>query len=88
MCIRDRYDLAGLCFWEPWLDKTEPDQVVDGLRSAWGEVGYRCVNFDQRLQACMLHNGLAHIAYHASRYDWDEAASIAARIDAVSTLAW
>lgn len=82
------YDLGNLCFWAPWLDQTEPERVVAGLRRAWTDDGYDCHNFDQRLQVCMLHTGLAHIAYHASRRDWRQAAAIASRIEAVSTLSW
>lgn len=82
------YDLANLCFWEPWLAGTRPDQVIAGLRMAWADDNYDCTNFDQRLQACMLHNGLAHIAYHASRHDWDQASAVADRIEAVRALSW
>lgn len=82
------YDLANLCFWEPWLEETQPQRVIGGLRAAWAADGYDCINFHQRLQVCMLHNGLAHIAYHASRHDWDQTAAVASRMDAVSALSW
>lgn len=82
------YDLGLLCFWEPWLEMTQPELVIDGLRSAWAKDGYDCSDFDQRLQACLLHNGLGHIAYHASRYDWRQAAEVADRIEAVRGLSW
>lgn len=82
------YDLGLLCFWEPWLEGTQPHQVLAGLRSRWAETGYECRAFESRLQACLVHTGLEHLAYHASRSDWQQVAKVAARVDAITTMQW
>jgi len=82
------YDVALLTFWWSWY------------RSRWGridvraeatrhyrEIGLTIPNFAERLRCCELDIGIGHIAWQASRGEWDKCRWTAARTLALARAA-
>jgi hygromycin-B 4-O-kinase len=71
------YDVAWIEFWRPWLDGL---REIDFLEIARRHVGAGEADFEPRVRACMIHIGLAHLAYHAHTGQLDDLAATEHRL--------
>jgi hygromycin-B 4-O-kinase len=74
------YDLALFKFWSPWQPELDIEALRTALERRWAERGYSPQNTVSRLQACYLHIGLEHLAYHAHLGNWETLLGIAQRM--------
>ncbi len=66
------YDLAWLCFWQPWYPAWRRiDFRAEALRHYAG-VGFEVPHFEDRLRCCQIHIGLAGQAYMAYAGNWSD----------------
>lgn len=73
------YDLAWLCFWQPWFPAWQGiDFRAEALRH-YTAIGLEVPHFDERLRCCMIHIGLGGQAYQAWTGAWDELRDTARR---------
>jgi hygromycin-B 4-O-kinase len=79
------YDLAWLCFWQPWYPAWQGIDFVQEARRHYAAIGLAVPGFEQRLLGCQLHIGLAGLAYQAYAGDW---ANLAATAQHTLELAW
>ena len=64
------YDLAWLCFWQPWYPRWRRiDFRAEAVRH-YAAIGLDVPNFEERLRCCQIHIGLAGQAYQAYAGDW------------------
>lgn len=64
------YDLAWLCFWQPWYPAWHGiDFRAEALRH-YAALGLHVPHFDERLRCCQIHIGLAGQAYMAYAGNW------------------
>ena len=77
------YDLALIEFWSPWYPTLDIEALRTALEQRWLERGYSPENKVSRLQACYLHIGLEHLAYHAHLGNWKTVLEIAQRMRAL-----
>lgn len=73
------YDLAWLCFWQPWYPAWQGIDFVQEARRHYAAIGLAVPGFEQRLLCCQLHIGLAGMAYQAYAGDWPNLAATAQR---------
>jgi hygromycin-B 4-O-kinase len=64
------YDLAWLCFWQPWYPAWQRIDFEREARRHYVAIGLAVSGFEQRLLCCQLHIGLAGMAYQAYAGDW------------------
>ena len=64
------YDLAWLCFWQPWYPAWQRIDFRDEARRHYASIGLEVPDFDERLRCCQIHIGLAGQAYQAYAGDW------------------
>ncbi len=64
------YDLAWLCFWQPWYPAWQRIDFALEARRHYDAIGLAVPDFAQRLLCCQLHIGLAGMAYQAYAGDW------------------
>ncbi|GAB4115663.1 MAG: hypothetical protein OHK0050_21060 [Roseiflexaceae bacterium] len=74
------YDLAWFVFWAPWSPNLDIVALATLLEQHWTMVGYRPAHQAERLMACYLHIGIAHLAYNAYLGDWETLAATAERM--------
>ena len=64
------YDLAWFSFWQPWYPAWQHIDFVQEARRHYAATGLAMPAFEQRLRCCLLHIGLAGMAYQAYAGDW------------------
>jgi hygromycin-B 4-O-kinase len=64
------YDLAWLCFWQPWYPAWQRIDFEQEARRHYAAIGLAVPGLEQRLLCCQLHIGLAGMAYQAYAGDW------------------
>jgi hygromycin-B 4-O-kinase len=64
------YDLAWLCFWQPWYPAWQRIDFEQEARRHYTAIGLAVPGLEQRLLCCQLHIGLAGMAYQAYAGDW------------------
>lgn len=69
------YDSALLTFWWPYYRQWSGIDIRGEVERHFGDTP----NFRERLRLCELDIGISHIAFQASREDWDNAAWTAKR---------
>ncbi len=77
------YDLALIEFWSPWYPALDMEALRTALEQRWAERSYSPQNKVSRLEACYLHIGLEHLAYHAHLGNWQTLLEIAQRMRAL-----
>ena len=77
------YDLALFFFWQLWLPLVQHEAVLAELRLRWSDPSRSVPDFERRFDACLLHIGLEHMAYHAFLDNWSEVQAVSDRMDAV-----
>ena len=66
------YDLAWLCFWQPWYPAWQRiDFRVEATRH-YASIGLDLPRFEERLRCCQIHIGLAGEAYMAYAGHWTD----------------
>ncbi len=64
------YDLAWVCFWQPWYPAWAPIDFKEAAVQHYADIGLDVPHFDDRLRCCEIHIGLAGQAYQAWVGDW------------------
>jgi hygromycin-B 4-O-kinase len=64
------YDLAWLCFWQPWYPAWRRIDFRAEAARHYAAIGLDVPLFDERLRCCQIHIGLASQAYQAYAGDW------------------
>ena len=65
------YDLAWLCYWQPWFPAwREIDFKGEAVRH-WASIGLDVPDWQRRLTCCEIHIGLGEQAYQAYAGLWD-----------------
>jgi hygromycin-B 4-O-kinase len=73
------YDLAWLCFWQPWYPAWQRiDFRAEAVRH-YASIGLDVLSFEERLCCCELHIGLAGQAYMAYAGNWTDLEQTARR---------
>ena len=73
------YDLAWLCFWQPWYPAWEGiDFQAEAMRHH-AAIGLEAPNFEERLRCCQIHIGLGSQAYQAYAGEWGDLQATAQR---------
>ena len=78
------YDLAWLCFWQPWYPAWQRIDFAEEARRHYAAIGLDVPNFDERLCCCQIHIGLAGQAYQAYAGDWGNLDATARRVLALA----
>jgi hygromycin-B 4-O-kinase len=66
------YDLAWLCFWQPWYPAWRRiDFRAEAMRH-YASIGLYVPHFEERLRCCQIHIGLAGQAYQAYAGNWTD----------------
>src|SRR5437899_2826705 len=80
------YDVAVLTFWWPWYAERWGGIDIRGeVERHYASTGLRVPGFAERLRCCELDIGVSHIAYQASRVEWENATWTARRTLALAT---
>jgi hygromycin-B 4-O-kinase len=66
------YDLAWLCFWQPWYPAWQRIDFRGEATRHYAAIGLDVPHFEERLRCCQLHIGLAGQAYQAYAGDWTD----------------
>jgi hygromycin-B 4-O-kinase len=64
------YDLAWLCFWQPWYRAWKRIDFKGEARRHYAAIALDVPYFEERLRCCQIHIGLAGQAYQAFAGDW------------------
>ncbi len=64
------YDLAWLCFWQPWYPAWRRIDFREEAVRHYASIGLDVPLFEERLCCCQIHIGLAGQAYMAYAGDW------------------
>ncbi len=64
------YDLAWLCFWQPWFPAWQHIYFRAEAIEHYAAIGLSVPHFEERLRCCAIHIGLASQAYQAWVGDW------------------
>jgi len=64
------YDLAWLCFWQPWYPAWRRIDFREEAACHYAAIGLEVPQFEERLCCCQIHIGLAGEAYQAYAGDW------------------
>jgi len=64
------YDLAWLCFWQPWYPAWQRIDFREEAMRHYAAIGLEVPHFEERLCCCQIHIGLAGQAYQAYAGDW------------------
>ncbi len=73
------YDLAWLCFWQPWYPAWQRIDFKEAAVWHYADIGLDVPHFEDRLRCCELHIGLSGQAYQAWIGDWDNLRETARR---------
>ena len=79
------YDLAWLCFWQPWYPAWQRIDFRDEARRHYASIGLDVPHFEERLRCCQIHIGLAGQAYQAYAGDWSNLHDTARRTLQIAT---
>ncbi len=74
------YDASWFEFWAPFHPHLDIEQLLARLRHRWAATGADLTSSEQRRVACLLHIGLDHIAYNATKDDWPEVDAVVRRM--------
>jgi hygromycin-B 4-O-kinase len=74
------YDASWFEFWAPFHPHLDIEQMLTRLRQRWVAAGADLTGYEQRRRACLLHIGLDHITYNASRDDWPQVDAVVSRM--------
>lgn len=66
------YDAAWLLYWWQWVPEWSTIDIRGELQAHWALRGDRHDHQEERLRCCLVHIGLAHIAYSAYTDRWDD----------------
>lgn len=64
------YDLAWLCFWQPWYPAWQRLDFREEAVRHYAAIGLQVSHLEERLCCCQIHIGLAGQAYQAYAGDW------------------
>jgi hygromycin-B 4-O-kinase len=64
------YDLAWLCFWQPWYPAWQHIDFREETVRHYAAISLEAPHFEERLSCCQIHIGLAGQAYQAYAGDW------------------
>ena len=73
------YDASWFEFWAPFHPHLDVELLLTKLRQRWSGAGIDLGRATRRL-ACLLHIGLDHIAYNATREAWTDVDDVVARM--------
>jgi hygromycin-B 4-O-kinase len=79
------YDLAWLCFWQPWYPAWQGIDFQAEATRHYAEIGLDVPHFEERLRCCQIHIGLAGQAYLAYAGNWTDLQETAQRTLDVTT---
>ncbi len=79
------YDLAWLCFWQPWYPAWRRIDFRAEAARHYASIGLDVPDFEERLRCCQIHIGLAGQAYLAHTGDWANLKDTAQRTLEVAT---
>ena len=79
------YDLAWLCFWQPWYPAWQRLDFREEATRHYAAIGLNVPDFEARLRCCQLHIGLAGQAYMAYAGNWTDLHDTAQRTLDVAT---
>jgi hygromycin-B 4-O-kinase len=66
------YDLAWLCFWQPWYPAWQRIDFRAEATRHYASIGLDVPHFEERLRCCQIHIGLAGQAYMAYAGHWTD----------------
>jgi hygromycin-B 4-O-kinase len=66
------YDLAWLCFWQPWYPAWQGIDFRQEAARHYAAIGLDVPHFEARLRCCQLHIGLDGQAYQAYAGHWTD----------------
>jgi hygromycin-B 4-O-kinase len=66
------YDLAWLCFWQPWYPAWQRIDFRAEATHHYTSIGLDVPYFEERLRCCQIHIGLAGQAYMAYAGNWTD----------------
>ena len=66
------YDLAWLCFWQPWYPAWWRIDFRAEAARHYASIGLDVPQFEERLRCCQIHIGLASQAYQAYAGNWTD----------------
>ena len=64
------YDLAWLCFWQPWYPAWQGIDFRAEAQRHYASLGLDMPHFEERLRCCQIHIGLDGQAYQAYAGHW------------------
>lgn len=73
------YDLAWLCFWQPWYPAWRGIDFRAEATRHYAAIGLDVPHFEERLRCCQIHIGLAGQAYQAYSGAWSDLQDTARR---------
>jgi hygromycin-B 4-O-kinase len=73
------YDLAWLCFWQPWYPSWAGIDFRAEALGHYASVGLEVAQFEARLRCCQIHIGLDGQAYMAYAGNWTDLPATAQR---------
>jgi hygromycin-B 4-O-kinase len=73
------YDLAWLCFWQPWYPAWHRIDFRAEATRHYASIGLDVPHFEERLRCCQIHIGLAGQAYLAHTGNWTDLQDTAQR---------
>jgi hygromycin-B 4-O-kinase len=73
------YDLAWLCFWQPWYPAWQRIDFRAEVEQHYASSGLDVPGFEERLCCCQIHIGLAGQAYQAFAGLWTDLEATARR---------
>jgi hygromycin-B 4-O-kinase len=79
------YDLAWLCFWQPWYPAWQRIDFREEAMRHYAAIGLEVPDFEARLRCCQIHIGLAGQAYMAYAGNWTDLQDTAQRTLDVAT---
>ena len=74
------YESAWFEFWAPFHPHLDVSLLLAELQGRWTSAGADLSAEEPRRLACLLHIGLDHIAYNATRLAWDDMNDVIARM--------
>jgi hygromycin-B 4-O-kinase len=79
------YDLAWLCFWQPWYPAWQRIDFREAAMRHYAAIGLDVPHCEARLRCCQIHIGLAGQAYMAYAGNWTDLQDTARRTLDVAT---
>jgi hygromycin-B 4-O-kinase len=73
------YDLAWLCFWQPWYPAWRRIDFRAEATKHYASIGLHVPHFQERLRCCEIHIGLDGQAYMAYAGNWSDLQAAARR---------